>query len=431
MKKNGEKISRLFLTNGTIFDSSTQSEMKATIVIENGKIKEIGQIDVSPESHRVIDCPGKIITQGFTDIHSHFREPGREDKESLKTGALAALAGGFTTVCVMPNTNPVIDSPESVRYIIDKSAALPVKIRPIGAITEGQLGTQLAEIGDMVDAGAVAVSDDGVPLVNGQMMRYALEYSRMLGIPVINHAEDVYLRNDGVMNESALSTRLGLPGNPNISETVMVFRDLTLAELTRGRIHIPHVSAAQTVHLIRQFKDRGVNVTAEVTPHHLMLTEDKLIDFNTHAKVAPPLRRDEDRDALIAGLKDGTIDCIATDHAPHTIEEKEEDFISAPCGMIGLESAFAVINTVLSAHGFSLKTILSLLNQCPCSVMGWDLDAIHKGKTANLAVIDPDHKWVFGDHHIYSRSRNTPFIGIELTGKVETVISGELLLQLQ
>ncbi|NQU66950.1 MAG: dihydroorotase [Candidatus Marinimicrobia bacterium] len=430
MKQDIIKASKLFLTNGTIIDPATGKEYNATIAIENGRIKDVGQFDIAADSGRILDCTGKVITQGFTDIHAHFREPGREDKETLETGSMAAMAGGFSTVCVMPNTDPVVDSPESIRFILDKSARLPVKIKPIGAITKGQKGTQLAEIGDMVDSGAVAVSDDGIPLMNGQMMRYALEYSRMLGIPVINHAEDVHIRNDGVMNESALSTRLGLPGNPNISESIMVYRDLSIAKFVHGRIHIPHVSTAQTVNLIRQFKDMGVRVTAEVTPHHLGLSEDKLTSFDTHAKVAPPLRGKDDREALIEGLRDGTIDCIATDHAPHTIEEKEADFVLAPCGMIGLESAFGMIHTVLAEHGFSLMEILSLLNKTPGSVMGWELETIQKGNSANLVILSPDHKWTFSEQHIYSRSKNSPFVGIEFTGKVEATIIEQNLLQI-
>jgi dihydroorotase len=372
-----------------------------------------------------VDCTGKIISPGFIDIHAHFREPGREDKETLETGAKAALYGGFTRVCVMPNTNPPLDSPESINFIIEKSINLPVKIFPIGSITQGQRGDQLTEIGEMVSAGAVAISDDGLPVQNGQVLRYAYEYAKKFGIPVINHAEDIYLRNNGVMNEGSLSTRLGLPGNPDISESVMVHRDLEIADFCDGRIHVPHVSTRRSVDLIRKYKSMGLNVTAEVTPHHLGLTEEKLLNYNTHAKVAPPLRSALDREALIKGLIDGTIDCIATDHAPHTIEDKEMDFIHAPCGMIGLESAFGLCHTIMTHAGSNSEEIIQWFTNRPASVMGWDLEAYPIGGIAEIVIIDSKKKWIFNESDIMSRSKNSPIVGMEFTGKVEAVISGK------
>jgi dihydroorotase len=337
----------ILLEGGIIYDPYKNKKFKGSIIIKNGIIEDIGGINKS-NKYKSVRCKGKIIAPGFIDIHSHFREPGREDKETLATGALSAFSGGFTRVCVMPNTNPPLDSPESIRFIIEKSIDLPVDIFPIGSITLGQKGMELTEVGEMVKAGAVAISDDGFPVHNGQVLRYALEYAQKYGVPVINHAEDIYLRNNGFMNESALSTRLGIPGNPDISESVMVYRDLEIADYSGGRIHIPHVSTKRSVGLIRQYKQKGIDVTAEVTPHHIGLTEKKLTEYDTRSKVAPPLRTDSDREALIEGLIDGTIDCIATDHAPHTIEEKEMDFYHAPCGMIGLESAFGLSHTVLN-----------------------------------------------------------------------------------
>ena len=397
--------------------------MRGSILLNNGIIREVGECAPSKNVKR-INCNGKIIAPGLIDIHSHFREPGREDKETLATGAQAAFSGGFTRVCIMPNTSPPLDTPESIRFIIEKAAKLPIHIFPIGAITKGQEGREITEIGEMVQAGAVAISDDGFPVQNGQVMRYAVEYAKRLQIPVINHAEDIYLRNDGVMNESALSTQLGLPGNPDISESVMVHRDLEIADFTKGRIHIPHVSTARSVNLIRQYKKKGQNVTAEVTPHHIGLSEEKLTYYDTHSKVAPPLRTDNDREVLISGLMDGTIDCIATDHAPHTIEEKEMDFVHTPCGMIGLESAFGLAHTILVKAGATSEQVIQWMTCGPARVMGWELNPFCIGSPTELSIIDPKEEWKFTESHIHSRSKNSPMLGMTFTGKVVSTISG-------
>ena len=414
----------VLLEGGTIYDPFENKKIKGSILIQNGLVKEVGDI-AAPENVTKVNCRGKLISPGFIDIHAHFREPGREDKETLATGARAAISGGFTRVCVMPNTNPPLDSPEAIRFIIEKSADLPVKIYPMGAITIGQKGLELTEVGEMVKAGAVAISDDGLPVQNGQVLRNALEYAQKYSIPVINHAEDIHLRNDGVMNESILSTKLGLPGNPDISESVMVHRDLEVADYTGGRIHIPHVSTKRSVDLIRKYKKMGVNVTAEVTPHHIGLTEEKLWEYDTYAKVAPPLRQDSDRNALIERLLDGTIDCIATDHAPHTIEEKEMDFIHSPCGMIGLESAFGLSNTVLTNAGATTEQVIQWFTKGPSAIMGWNIVPFQVGKQAEVVIIDPKKKWEFNESDIQSRSKNSPMLGMKFTGKVELTISGK------
>ena len=414
----------VLLEGGTIYDPFENKKIKGSILIQNGLVKEVGDI-AAPENVNKVNCRGKLISPGFIDIHAHFREPGREDKETLATGARAAISGGFTRVCVMPNTNPPLDSPEAIRFIIEKSADLPVKIYPMGAITIGQKGLELTEVGEMVKAGAVAISDDGLPVQNGQVLRNALEYAQKYSIPVINHAEDIHLRNDGVMNESILSTKLGLPGNPDISESVMVHRDLEVADYTGGRIHIPHVSTKRSVDLIRKYKKMGVNVTAEVTPHHIGLTEEKLWEYDTYAKVAPPLRQDSDRNALIEGLLDGTIDCIATDHAPHTIEEKEMDFIHSPCGMIGLESAFGLSNTVLTNAGATTEQVIQWFTNGPSAIMGWNIVPFQVGKQAEVILIDPKKNWEFNESYIQSRSKNSPMLGMKFTGKVELTISGK------
>jgi len=414
----------VLLEGGTIYDPFENKKIKGSILIQNGLVKEVGDI-AAPENVTKVNCRGKLISPGFIDIHAHFREPGREDKETLATGARAAISGGFTRVCVMPNTNPPLDSPEAIRFIIEKSADLPVKIYPMGANTIGQKGLELTEVGEMVKAGAVAISDDGLPVQNGQVLRNALEYAQKYSIPVINHAEDIHLRNDGVMNESILSTKLGLPGNPDISESVMVHRDLEVADYTGGKIHIPHVSTKRSVDLIRKYKKMGVNVTAEVTPHHIGLTEEKLWEYDTYAKVAPPLRQDSDRNALIEGLLDGTIDCIATDHAPHTIEEKEMDFIHSPCGMIGLESAFGLSNTVLTNAGATTEQVIQWFTNGPSAIMGWNIVPFQVGKQAEVVIIDPKKKWEFNESDIQSRSKNSPMLGMKFTGKVELTISGK------
>jgi len=411
-----------FLENGSIYNPCKGKSVSGSIIIKNGIVKEAGDISC-PENAQKINCNGKIIAPGFIDIHAHFREPGREDKETLETGANAAFSGGYTRVCVMPNTSPPLDSPEAINFIVEKSKNLPIKILPIGTITIGQKGHELSEFGEMARAGAIAVSDDGLPVQNGQVLRNALEYSQKYSLPVINHAEDVFLRNDGVINENSLSTRLGLPGNPDISESVMVHRDLEIAEYTSGRIHVPHVTTKRSVQLIRKYKEMGVNVTAEVTPHHIGLTENFLENYDTNFKVAPPLRTEEDRMSLIEGLKDGTIDCIATDHAPHTIEDKEMDFIHSPCGMIGLESAFGLSHTVLSCEEVTTEKIIDWFTKAPADVMGFDLEPFKINNPAEIVVVDPMQQWTFDMSDIKSKSKNSPMIGMNFVGKVVGVIS--------
>mgnify|MGYP001163558518 FL=1 len=414
----------LIFKGAKIYNPYNNKYLKGDILVQDGMLKKIGKIKLMPND-QVIDCKNKIISPGFIDIHSHFRVPGREDKETMETGSKAAMAGGYTEVCIMPNTNPVLDNPESIRFIKDKAKHLPIRISPIGAITIGQKGKELAEIGEMVDAGAVAISDDGIPLMDGQMLRLAIEYSKKYDIPVINHAEDVCLRNNGVVNESLLSTKLGLPANPDISESIMVSRDLQITEFTNGRIHIPHVSTKKSVDIIKEYKKRGINVTAEVTPHHLCLNESIIKEYNTHTKVAPPLRSEEDRIALQNGLIEGTIDCIATDHAPHTIEEKEKDFMHAPCGMIGLESAFAISYTTLKKTKCKIEQIIQWFTSKPAGILGLERAAYKLNEKANIVVINTNHDWSLKSNNIFSRSKNTPMLGMKFNGRVEFVISGK------
>ena len=410
---------KLVLQGGTIMDPLSGRSRKGNVVIERNKIKSVGSVG-GAKGETVIDCSGLVITHGFCDVHVHFREPGREDKETLQTGSRAALAGGFTRVCIMPNTSPPLDSPESIRFVVEKAEECPVHIHPIGAVTKGQKGQELTEVQAIFSEGAVAVSDDGLPITDAQVMRLALEYTSMFDKPVINHAEDECLRNNGVMHEGEISTRLGLAGNPSLAEAIMIQRDLELANMIQTKLHVPHVTSASGAANIRRMKKSNSNITAEVTPHHLFFNDQALLEYNTNFKVAPPIRSEKDRKELIKAVKDGTIDCIATDHAPHTIEEKEATFDLAPFGMIGLESCFGAVNKVLD---MPLKELLKLLTVNPRRVMGFEEDLFTTGCAAELTILDPDQEWTFMEQNIYSKSRNTPFVGERLKGKVHFTIS--------
>ena len=414
---------KLILRHVEILDPLKENTFKGNIFLVNGKISGLGKFD-QPSDAKSIDCEGLTLTHGFCDLHVHFREPGDEDKETLESGSLAALSGGFTRVCAMPNTNPSIDSPESVNFIIEKSKDLPVHIHPIGAVTKGQKGKEISEMALMNQAGAIAFSDDGLPIQNGLVMRKALEYSKMLNVPVINHAEDDCLRCNGVMNEGMVSNRLGLPGNPSISESTMVFRDLKLADMTGAKLHVPHVSTAASVEHIKEMKRSNDKVTAEVTPHHLFFNDEALLNYNTNLKVAPPIRNDISRNALIKGIKQGVIDCIATDHAPHSLHEKQTTFDCASFGMIGLESCFGVVKRLLvNEEGLNLVNLIKLLTTSPREIMGFNSDLLKVGTEAELVLFDPDEKWTFKESDVYSKSLNSPFYSEELIGKVRYTIS--------
>ena len=424
LKNNFKKIKGyILLKGGEIYDPFSNLNKISDILIVNGTIIKIRKNISIKSDYHVIDCKKNIITNGFIDLHVHFREPGFEFKETIKSGANSAFYGGYTRVCTMPNTDPVIDNPELIQYVIDKSTKLPIYIHPIGAITKGQNGHELAEIGGMVSKGAIAISDDGLPVSNAQVLRLALEYSKMYNIPLINHAEDLSLVNKGLVNEGFSSLRLGLPGNPSISESTMIYRDISIAEYVHGKLHIPHVSSRKSLEMIKYFKSKGVNVTAEVTPHHLCLTDDILSNYNTNAKVSPPIRSKEDQKALVNAIKDGTIDCIATDHAPHAIEDKEKDFENASCGMIGLESAFGLVNKTLSKAKVSLNSIINLFTINPSKIFNISPNIIKEGNLAELNVIDPHIEWKFQITNIQSKSKNTPILGKNLKGKVLITIN--------
>ncbi|HKJ67975.1 MAG TPA: dihydroorotase [bacterium] len=414
---------KLLLSNGNVYQPESNSLEKKDVLIRDGQLAGMDPTIEPTDDMRVVDCAGLIISPGFTDIHVHFREPGYEHKETLQTGSEAALAGGFTTVCCMPNTNPTLDTRGSIQFIRQSQEELLVDIHPVGAATKGRKGMELTEYSELARAGAVAFTDDGNPIANAGVMRRALEYSRMVNKPILQHAEDLQLKGSGLMHESKVSTALGLPGVPGISEEVLVYRDIRIAEYVGGRLHIQHVSMAETAELLRAARERGLNVTCEVTPHHLLLTDEAVRTFDTSTKVNPPLRTRKDVDALRKAVIDGTIDVIATDHAPHAREEKEQPFDLAPPGLIGLESALGVVMKALVDNNLTtVETVLHKLIIRPREIMNLPLDFYRQKAHANLTIFDPREEWVFKREHVKSRSENSPFYGSQMKGRVKAVL---------
>ncbi len=396
----------------------------ADILIEGGRIVAVDK-DVPAESATVLDASGKVVMPGLVDMHVHLREPGREDEETIETGTRAAGRGGFVAVACMPNTDPPLDTGAAIRFVLSRaSEAGSTRVLPVGAITKGLAGVELAEIGELHRAGAVGVSDDGHSVQDPGVMRRAMEYADMFGIPVISHAEDVRLSAAGVMNEGAWSTRLGLPGSPAAAEEIAVARDIRLAELTGARLHIAHLSTAGSVELVRRAKDRGVRVTCEATPHHFTLTEEAVAGYDANTKVSPPLRTRADVEAVRKGLADGTIDAIASDHAPHTVEEKEVEYELAASGMVGLETSLALSFTELVLPGIlALAQLVERMSYGPARILGLDWPGIAPGAEANITVLDPDEEFVVDPASFASRSRNTPFGGRRLRGAVVATIA--------
>ena len=417
----------LLLTGGRVIDPSRDFDQTADVLIQDGKIAAVGRgLGPPPDGAEVRDVGGQVVAPGLVDVHVHLREPGNEDVETIATGARAAAAGGFTAVCAMPNTDPVTDNQAAVGFIVRQSVRAGLaRVYPIGAISVGERGERLSEFGEMVGAGAVAVSDDGRPVVSSHLMRTALEYARTFEIPVADHCEEPTLAAGGVMHEGLVSARLGLKGMPAAAEEIMVGRDILLAELTGGHVHLCHVSTRGSVELIRRAKEHGVRVTAEVTPHHLTLTDRACEGYDTHAKMNPPLREAADVTALRTGLVDGVIDCIASDHAPHAYDAKEAAFDDAPFGIVGLETAFGVAHTELVLGGvLSLPELLRRMSTVPAAVFRLPGGTLKPGAPADVAVLDVAARWTVEPTAFFSKSRNTPFAGRALTGRAVLMLVG-------
>ncbi|MEK6322652.1 MAG: dihydroorotase [Acidobacteriota bacterium] len=418
---------KLIIKGGRIIDPSQQLDKTADLLIEDGRVKSI-EDSSNDDGVEVFDASGLIVTPGFIDLHVHLREPGEEYKETITSGAAAAVAGGFTSICAMPNTRPVNDNASVTRFIIDKAREAGLaRVYPVGAITRESKGEELAEMAEMKEAGAVAVSDDGRPVMDSQVMRHAMEYARDHGLVVVDHCQDLHLAAGGVMNEGRYSTLLGLKGMSNAAEQSHVARDIMLAEMTGARVHIAHISTASSVELVRRAKRQGLAVTCEVTPHHLALTDAAVVGFDTNTKMSPPLRSEEDRAALIEAVRDGTIDAIATDHAPHHSDEKMLEYDLAPSGVVGLETALGVALTVLHhSSAVPIARIIEMLTIGPARAFSLTGGSLAVGSPADITVFDLERAWTVDSQRFKSKSRNTPFAGWKLTGQVsETFIAGQ------
>jgi dihydroorotase len=422
----------LLITGGRILDPGQKLDQAADLLIVGGKIAWVGQGTPPQEPASTLRLNGQIVSPGFIDLHCHLREPGYEEKETIASGTRAAARGGFTTVCCMPNTTPPIDSQATVEYVREKARTEgAVRVLPIGCITRGRRGEGLADMAELAAAGAVAFSDDGSPVRDSRLLRHALEYSLTLGLPVIEHCEDPALTQDGAINEGWVSARLGLKGMPAAAEESIVARDIALAELAGARLHIAHVSTAGSVELIRRARERGLSITAEVTPHHLTLTEERVMGppaYDSSAKVNPPLRTPRDVEALIHGLRDGTIDAIATDHAPHAPEDKLCEFGLAAFGISGLETALGSLLALVHSGDIDLMTLVSKLTAEPAMIIGAkELGTLKVGTPADVTIFDPQAQWLVDPEAFASKGKNTPLAGCMLTGKVmATIFAGNL-----
>ncbi len=419
---------KLLIKNSRIIDPANNIDDSLDIFIEGNIIKKVAKGIKAEASAKVIDAKGKIVAPGLIDIHTHLREPGFEYKETIRTGTMAAAAGGFTAICCMPNTNPINDNRAVTEFILSKTAREGiVNVLPIGAITKGLQGEELAEINDMVNAGCVAISDDGRGVMDAEVMRRGLEYTKAFDITVIAHCEDANLSSGGVMNEGFASTTLGLRGIPKAAEEVMVVRDIALAELTGARLHIAHVSSAGSVESIRIAKKRGVKVSCETCPHYFTLTEDAVIGYNTNAKVNPPLRTKEDVKAIKEGLKDGTIDIIASDHAPHAVHEKEIEFDYASFGMIGLETSLPLILNIVREGVLTLNDAIAKATINPARLLKLKKGTLSEGADSDITIIDTEKEWIVDVNNFKSKSKNTAFAGMKMKGRaVMTIVGGKI-----
>ena len=436
-------MSPLLIKAGRLIDPSQGIDETTDLLLDNGVVTGTGSSIAPPDGATVIDATGLVVCPGFVDLHCHLREPGFEYKETIATGTAAAARGGFTTVCAMPNTNPVADSRATVEFVVRKGREEGVvRVLPIGCITKGSTGLELAEMGELAGAGVIGFSDDGRPVADPNIMRQALSYSSALGLPVINHCEVPELSAGGAMNEGWISNRLGLKGIPGSAEEVMAARDIELAGLTRGRLHIAHASTAGTVELVRRAKERGVNVTCEVTPHHLTLSEEAVLGYphdgkrfdpltegayDTNAKVAPPLRSRSDVAAVAQALVNGAVDFIATDHAPHGAVEKRCTFEEAANGISVLETALGSLMSLVHAGTVPLAVIIEKLTSAPAAFLGMNLGTLKEGSPADVTIFDPDAEWVVDADDFTSKGKNTPLDGATLKGRVvATIVGGEV-----
>lgn len=422
---------KLLIKGGRVINPETKFDQIADVLVEDGKITAIDK-DIAAEDAKVYDAAGKIVTPGLVDLHVHFREPGQEAKEDFESGTKAAAAGGFTTVCTMPNTKPVVDTAADVRSLEKRAedvASVHVKI--IGAVTKNQEGKELAELGDMIEAGAVAFSDDGHFDSTAKVLLNAFDYLHTFDKVIVNHDEEPSLVEDGVMNEGHRSAMLGMKGRPTVAEDIAVARDIMLAEYAGARVHVAHISSARAVDIVRQAKKRGVKVTAEATPQHMTMTDECVNLFDTSTKINPPLRAQKDCDALLEGLKDGTIDAIVTDHSPHAQEDKDREYLYAPSGFPGLETSLGIMLTDLYHAGkLDLPLIVSKMSYEPAKVFKLDAGTLTVGKNADITVIDPELSWTVDDSKFYTRGSHSPFVGRKLKGKaVLTVVDGKIVMQ--
>ena len=417
-------MGRVLIRGGRVIDPGVDRDEVADVLIEDGRVAAVEAGIDAPDAEQV-DASGLWVTPGFIDLHAHLREPGQEYKEDIASGGRAAAAGGFTSVCCMANTDPVNDDPSVTEYILDRARSeSPVRILPIAAATKGLKGEVMTEMSALVDAGAVAFSDDGKTIMDSEMQRRVLEYSKMVQRPISVHAEDLTLVRDGVVNEGPVSTKLGLPGNPAAAESISVSRDIHLAEITGGHLHVGHVSSARAVELIREARARGIHVTAEVTPHHLALTDAETMGYDTNTKMAPPLRSAADVAACVAGLADGTLDAIATDHAPHAVHEKDVEFTEAPPGVIGLETALPVVLELLRDGRLTPSQLVASLTCNPARVFHLEAGRFIRGAPGDVAIFDPERRWTYDPAKGYSKSRNSPWSGQEMLGQVVTTLVG-------
>ncbi len=423
-KGDGIAVKPILIKNGQVIDPGRFVGI-GDVLIEQGKVAAIGPNLSAPLGCMTIPATGLLVVPGFVDLHVHFREPGFEYKETIQSGSAAAVAGGFTTVCCMPNTSPVNDNQAVTEFILERARVAGLaNVLPVGAITKGSEGKELAEIGDLRRSGCVAISDDGRPVMNSLVMRRAMEYARAFDLTVVDHCEDLHLAEGGCMNEGLISTELGLPGIPAAAEDVMVARNLSLSELTGARLHLAHISTAGSVRMVREAKARGVKVTAEACPHHFTLTEEVVRGYNTHAKMNPPLRTWDDVHAIKDGLRDGTIDVIATDHAPHATQEKQQDFTEAPFGIVGLETALSLTLGLVEEGVLSLEQTVARLTSAPAAAFGLKKGTLAVGADADVAIVDQHAQWEVDPSKFRSKSRNTPFAGWKIKGQVKTTIVG-------